>query len=146
MKRGKNIQGLTLIELVVTMAIMVIAAGIVIPKFDMGDYLLKTQAQQLCGEIRNIRALKMSEGEYYQIALNRDFYQVKNGIKELKKVEMLKNYRIFYEKQDISFTYSGVPNSGNTITIMNEKNGRRMKITIVPSSGRVLLKNEIFTE
>ena len=51
MKRGKNIQGLTLIELVVTMAIMVIAAGIVIPKFDMGDYLLKTQAQQLCGGV-----------------------------------------------------------------------------------------------
>ena len=145
MFKRKNSKGVTLIELVIILALLGILAGITVPSMDWSNYYLRTQARQLCAEIRNVRVLRMTEGVDYKVSLNRDFYQINNGIKQVKKVNMLSNYKIYYNNQEITFNYnSGAPDKGDTITIKNVKNGRSMEITIVPASGRVLLKDEIF--
>ncbi|RKD34584.1 hypothetical protein [Thermohalobacter berrensis] len=83
----------------------------------------------------------MTEGGQYRILLYRDYYRVLNGPIELKRVNMEDKTEIFYGDYDeISFSYSGAPiYGGTTVTIGNDKIKRYYKITIVPSSGRILV-------
>ena len=144
MYNGKKNLGFTMIELLIVLAFFGIFITISIPKLDFSDHHLRTQAKILCNEIREVRMLRMTEGEDFRIVLSKDFYQVNNGIKQIKRVNLRPEYKLYYNFSEIKFSYNtGAPTRGDTITIRNIKNKSYMEITIVPSSGRVLLKDEV---
>lgn len=145
MYNSKNNSGFTMIELLIALALFGIIMTIVIPKLNFSHHYLRTQAKILCNEIRDVRMLRMTEGEDFKIILNRDYYQVNKGIRLVKRVNLKPEYKLYYNFSEIKFSYNtGAPTRGDTITIMDTKNKRYMEITIVPSSGRVLLKDEVF--
>ena len=144
MYKNKCNLGFTMIELIIVLALLGILATISIPRFDHSSYYLRTQAKTLCSEIRDVRVLRMTEGEDYKISLNHDYYQVSKGTKLIKKVNLKPNYKLYYNFSEIKFSYhTGAPTKGDTITLRNTKTKTYMEITIVPASGRVLLKDEI---
>lgn len=108
----------------------------------MDDFILKAQAKELCSDIRAIRLLKMTEGKGYQMQINKDHYKVLIGTKEIKVVKFHKHIETLHRNKYISFSYQGAPMEGSagTITIQNKKTGTFYEITIVPATGRVLLK------
>ncbi|KXG76785.1 pilus assembly FimT family protein [Thermotalea metallivorans] len=141
-----NNKGFTFIEIIIVSAFIALLFSIAISKGDYSNYHLRIQSQQLCADIRNIRILKMTEGGLYNILLSNDHYKVLNGSKILKTVQLLSQHELLYGKNEIIFSYQGVPvHGGDTIRVRNKKNNRYMEITIVPASGRVLLKDEIYS-
>ncbi|SHI54906.1 prepilin-type N-terminal cleavage/methylation domain-containing protein [Geosporobacter subterraneus DSM 17957] len=136
-------KGYTLIEVVLVISLIGILAAMAVPHIDRTPFDMKVYSRQLCADLRYIRLMKMTEGENYQITLYEQFYKVLNGTKELKTVKAPKNVVILYTRQHISFTSYGAPSNSDTISIRDKKSGKYYEVTIVPSSGRVLLKDEI---
>ncbi len=128
-----------MIELLIVVAIIGIILSIAVPRIKIYSFSQKSQSIKLCSDIRMIRLLKMTEGGYYKINLQRDSYYVMNGTKLIEKVNMTDGNEILYGQQKIEFSYTGAPSNGTTITICNKKTSKDYKITIVPASGRVLL-------
>lgn len=142
----KNRKGLTLIELICIIGLLSILMIILIPKLYTNNIILMNYSKQLCSDIRNIRFTKMVEGEQYQIRFNASYYYVLKGTKVIKKVSFNNNIKLNHNfiGNYIRFSHTGAPNRGGTIKIINNNNNDYTEITIVPASGRVLLKDEIF--
>lgn len=146
MKNKKFNSGMTLIELLLVISILAISLAIVTPKIDRRDYYLMTSSRALRDDIRNVRYMKMTEGKSYLISLEGTQYTVKEGTKVIKRVILEKDFKITnnFPRGEISFTYNGAPTyGGGTITIFDNKKNKYCEITIVPATGRILLKNEI---
>lgn len=129
--------------MILVISLIGILAAIGVPRIDKTPYDMKVYSRQLCADLRYIRLMKMTEGENYQITLYEQFYKVLNGTKELKTVKAPKNVVILYTRQHISFTSYGAPTFSDTISIQDKTSGKYYEVTIVPSSGRVLLKDEV---
>ncbi|WZL71456.1 prepilin-type N-terminal cleavage/methylation domain-containing protein [Clostridiaceae bacterium 35-E11] len=143
LKKYNNQKGFTLLELMIIISLLIIVFIITIPRFTMDRFILKAQARELCSDIRMIRLLKMTEGKYYQIQLNKDHYKILIGIKKIKRVNFHKNIETFCNNKYISFSCQGAPTgseTADTIKIYHRKTNEFYEITIVPASGRVLLK------
>lgn len=142
----KNRKGLTLIELICVIGLLSIIMLIVIPKLYTNNIILMTYSKQLCNDIRNVRFTKMVEGKQYQIRFNDSCYYVLEGTTVIKKVSLNNNIKIKHNfiGNYIRFSHTGAPNRGGTVKIINNNNNDYMEITVVPASGRVLLKDEIF--
>lgn len=146
MLKPMNKKGFTLIELILVMAILGIIMGLVIPSFKFGNYYLKSLSKELYSDIRYVRMLNMTEGSDYKIYLGDGLYKISSGIKDIKVVNIRPEYKLFPPREYISFSPQGAPvYKEKTITIKNMKNGNYMEMTIVPASGRVLLKDEIYS-
>ena len=141
MKGRRN--GYTLIELVLVISLMSMLTVIAIPRVDKTPFNMKVYSRGLCADIRYVRLMKMTEGGGYRILLHEQYYRVLDGSKELKTVELPKQLEILYPSQIIRFKQNGAPIWAGTISIRDKKSGRYYEITIVPASGRVLLKDEI---
>lgn len=141
--------GMTLIELLLVISIIAISLSIVIPRIERRDYHLITSSRMLRDDIRSIRYSKMVEGKNLRISLEKNQYKILEGVKIIKKVKLEKDFKITYSSTfktgDIIFGYNGAPTyGGGTITIFDDKANKYCEITIVPATGRILLKNEIF--
>ncbi len=134
--------GFTMIELIIVIAILGIIMSLAIPNIKMHSFTHRAQALQLCSDIRNIRYLSMTKGRHYWIFLDRNFYKIREGTKVIKKVNMDNGNEIFYTNQEIMFSYIGAPvYGGTTITIYNKYADKSYRITIVPASGRTMIKS-----
>ncbi|MTI70173.1 MAG: hypothetical protein FH751_07980 [Firmicutes bacterium] len=140
-----NNSGFTIIELICIVAILGIIITLTIPNMKF-SYGIKLYAVQLCSDIRHVRVKKMTEGKDYKIYIDDNFYEIRKGIKTIKRVDLPKDIKIIsnYRKKYINFTYRGAPVVSGSINIFDEKQNRYFQITIVPASGRILLKDEIF--
>ncbi|MTI65420.1 MAG: type II secretion system protein [Firmicutes bacterium] len=140
-----NNNGFTIIELICILAIMGIIITLAIPSMNL-SYEMKLYAVQLCSDIRYVRVKKMTEGKDYKIYIDDNFYEMRKGIKTIKRVDLPKDIKIIsnYRKECIYFTYRGAPVMSGSINIFDQKEKRYYQITIVPASGRILLKDEIF--
>ncbi len=147
-----NNSGLTLIELIIVLAILSILVSLIVPKIDSTNYRLKTEARLLCNEIRDLRLKNMTESLLYKIYIHSDNYQLHEGPSQLKRwdvesgIKISDNFgdeNISYTK--LSFNNNGAPNYSGTITIKDINSGKYMEITIVLATGRVLLKDEIYS-
>ena len=138
--RLKN-RGMTLIEVIVVISILAIITSIITPKNNIRNYRLKSYARTMTNDIRMVRYLRMTEGEYYSILLQEHYYVILNGTKYIKKVEFGKDIRIGDNLgRVIRFTYAGVPMGAGSIVIQDLKTRKYYDITIVPATGRILLR------
>lgn len=143
-------KGITLIELLLVISILTLSISIIIPKFERRDYHLTTLSRMLRDDLRYIRFAKMVEGKNYFISLEEKQYTIRESTKIIKRVKLEKDFKIMHNfsnstSVNISFSYKGAPTlGGGTITIFDDKRNRYCEITIVPDTGRILLKDQIF--
>jgi len=141
-----NKKGFTLIELIVTIALLAILFSIVVPRINTDRYYMEKIAKELLYDLKDIKVKNMtSENKTYTITFFTDFYILKEGtnagIKQYKKVELKEDYEFYYSNgnQNLTFNYRGSPSQAQTITFKNLKTEVIKQITIVPVTGRILL-------
>lgn len=135
-------KGYTIIELLLVLSIMGIIISLTIPNLLKIDFSTKVNAKQLCMDIRNVRYLRMTEGKAYRIILMDNGYKILNGPEIIKNINFSKKINLQFTYKEIMFSYNGAPNRGDTITVKNTNSNKTFDITIVPASGRILLKDE----
>lgn len=117
--------------------------SIALPKIDNSDYKLMEIAKTLRDDIRYVRYMKMTEGENLRVLLQKSKYSILEGTRKIKEVNLGSNFSLNQNFKDnqIAFSFNGAPStSGGTITLINNTNGKYCEITVVPGTGRVLLK------
>ncbi len=134
-------KGFTLIELVIIIAIMGIITSVCIPKNKKSDYNLYASARLLTNEIRMSRYKMMTEGGFHGLLLNEKYYTVVDDGEVIKRIQLDDNIYLGenFDKQ-IRFDPSGIPKRGGSIIIRDKLTKKSYTITIVPYTGRVLLK------
>lgn len=146
MEKAKSKAGLTLIELIVTVGMLSLLMLIVLPKIDMSNYKLIEISKNLRDDIRYVRYIAMTEGDILRIFFQRNRYLILEGTKIIKEVRLDSNFSLYQNFKDnlIYFSYNGAPStSGGTIDVV-KSDGKYTEITVVPGTGRVLFKNQIY--
>lgn len=134
---------MTLVELLIAIAIMLLLSTVCFPKDNIKKYVIDSFTKQLCSDIRYVRQRNMlSESSTYIIYEDnniRSGYSLIEKGKKIKSVLLPQNTKLNYNPKKIQFIQDGSPYpSSGTTTIINNKIYK--EITIVPISGRVLLK------
>jgi Tfp pilus assembly protein FimT len=137
----------TLIEVIITLGIITMISSIVLSNFYIDRYKINSFTKQLCSDIRYVRARNMSSDFstyiYYKNEDNVISYVLREDGNDIKQVSLPKNTKLSYAISKIIFKQDGTINGiGETITVTYE--GKKTEITIVPFSGRVLLKEGIY--
>lgn len=138
---------MTVVELVVTVSILAIIASICFPKDNISKYQFNSFTKQLCSDIRYVRKCNMSgnNGVYIYYSENDEVksYILRENGKNIKEITLPKDAQLKYVNPKIIFRSDGSPDPrGTTITV--KFNDMKKEITIVPISGRVLLKEGIY--
>lgn len=136
---------MTLVELLIAMAIMLLIATLCFPKDNIENHIINSFTKQLCVDIRYVRRCNMIEDASTYIVYikenNKSGYAVKQKGEFIKSVLLPNDVSINdnINNSSIKFDKYGAPYpNGGTIRIGNKKS--KKEITIVPVSGRVLLK------
>lgn len=141
MKVIRENKGFTLIELIIVVAILGIISSIFIPKSRYRDYRLHAKAVELTNDIRMVRYLMMTEGEYYHISLGEDYYWILNGKKFIKRVDLGEDMWLGDDLgKTVKFTYKGRPTKAGSVVIKDTVTNKSYDITIVPFTGRILMR------
>ena len=138
---------MTLIELIITLGIITMISSIVLSNFYIDKYKVNSFTKQLYSDIRYVRARNMSSDFstyiYYKNTNNVISYILREGGNDIKEVSLPKNTIISNKISKIIFRQDGaIGENGETITVTYK--GEKTEITIVPFSGRVLLKEGIY--
>ena len=129
------------------MGIMTLLISMCIPKFNSNYYEINAFAKELCSDIRYTRSNNILGNLNTYVRLvqenNKQGYILIDKGKNIKEKYLPNDTKIHNNitSKRIYFRNDGSPNpSGSTIQIQN--NIYKKEITIVPVSGRVLLKEE----
>lgn len=139
-----------MIELLITISLIMVISLIPIYKVNIRDYEIDSFARQLCSDIRYTRIKNMnydySTKIYYEKSSDGSISYVLKESKHIKKkVELPKNAEIIYGAEKIDFGLNGaIRHKGETIKIKDKTNNKIKVITIVPMSGRVLIKEGMY--
>jgi len=147
LKKFQNNNGLTIIELIVVIGILSLLTSIALPNIDASNYELMEISNSLRDDIRYVRYMKMTEGDNFRVFFQRTKYTILEGSKKIKEVKLKNRYSLYqnFIGSQIAFSFNGAPStSGGTIYLVNDDNGRYCEITVVPGTGRILLKNKIY--
>lgn len=143
-----NNKGLTVVELIVVIGFMSLLLSMAVLKIDRNHYYMLADARTLRDNLREIKYLTMTEGDAsLKITFDKNFYRVKQGSKILKTIDLKPGLKINnnFNYNTISFVYSGSPaGAGGTVSVFDEISKKYCEITIVPDTGRIILKNTIF--
>jgi len=140
-------RGFTLIELVISIAIMGILCSMIIPDFNstFENYKLELAAKRLVQDIYFIRQTAISERKYPKIVFDvlntQDNYVIKVDGFGGKKVTLPKGVFLKWTNftdSTITFAPSGAPNGG-TIAITNNK--KSLYVIVSPVTGHVRIGN-----
>lgn len=140
-------KGLTLVELIVVIGALALILSMAIPKIQKNSYILLSISRTMRDDIRSIRYLTMAEGKNYKILFQKYSYVIIEGTKIKKEVKINKGYSIAqnFKDSEIAFNYNGSPTtSGGTVNIFDVDTNKYCQITVIPDTGRILLKNKIF--
>ncbi|WP_373601574.1 Tfp pilus assembly protein FimT/FimU [Paraclostridium bifermentans] len=134
---------MTLVELIITLSIMVIIIYIVFPKDNIQKYELDSFARQFASDIRYVRSININGNENFYLenikSSNDSRYVIKDNSEIIKTVYLPQNSTLTSTYPIIKFKSDGTLNSiGETMTLKSAY--RTIEITIIPFSGRVLLK------
>ncbi|KNF07388.1 N-terminal methylation site-containing protein, prepilin-type [Gottschalkia purinilytica] len=147
MNKDYDNKGLSLIELLITLSIFCIIVLLALPKFFTNDYELVQKTRLLGNDIRMARYLGMSKSAgMYEVYFGKDSYKFSYGIKIIKEVNFGKNFEMLssFTKSRVNFNRNGHPNGGGTVTIYDKRTGKFCDITIIPGTGRILIKDKIY--
>ncbi|CAH2212944.1 conserved protein of unknown function [Tepidibacter aestuarii] len=139
-----------MVELLITISLIMVISLIPIYKINIRDYKIDSFVRQLCSDIRYTRIKNMNYGNSAKIYYEKSeegttSYILKDFGKIKKKVRLPKNTDIYYSVEKIDFGLNGViRHRGETIKIKDKINKKTKIITIVPISGRVLIKEGIY--
>lgn len=134
---------MTLVELVVTIGFLLIISTLCFPRESIEKYQINSFTKQLCSDIRYVRRANMigdiNTYIYYTENNGSIGYTLRTKGSNIKEVILPKNTRIEHNVNKIKFRADGSPDPrGGTIRIFSDNISK--EITIVPISGRVLLK------
>ncbi len=136
-------KGFTLLEVIVVIAILGIITAICIPKNTIRKQRLNSQARLLTNEIRMIRYKTMTEGGSPSITLDESGYKILEGSSHVKTVELGEDIIIgnnLTNRARMRFSPSGTPRHPGSIRLLDTVTMDYYDITIVPYTGRILLK------
>lgn len=138
---------MTLVEVVIGIGIIMTILMISFPKEKSQKYEIDSFARQLVGDIRYVRNMN-SNGNLSVFLENistqdNPRYVIKENTDIVKKVYLPKNSSLSYPSSTIKFKSDGTLSSKGETIIIDSKD-RKIKITIIPFSGRVLLKEDIY--
>ena len=139
----RNNNGFTLIEMVVTIAVISIVLAVAIPKFDLDFGYMDKMASEFVMDVRYIQTehMKVANSDYeIKIYKNSNTYDVRQNLDVEKAVRFKDRYSIMYNNGDtIGFTYEGIPLNAGTFTITDTKTLKTKKVSIVPGTGRTII-------
>lgn len=138
---------MTLVEVVIGIGIIMTILMISFPKEKSQKYEMDSFARQLVGDIRYVRSMN-SNGNLSVFLENistqdNPRYVIKENTDIVKTVYLPKNSSLSYPSSTIKFKSDGTLSSKGETIIIDSKD-RKIKITIIPFSGRVLLKEDIY--
>ena len=138
---------MTLVEVVIGIGIIMTILMISFPKEKSQKYEIDSFARQLVGDIRYVRSMN-SNGNLSVFLENistqdNPRYVIKENTDIMKTVYLPKNSSLSYPSSTIKFKSDGTLSSKGETIILDSKD-RKIKITIIPFSGRVLLKEDIY--
>lgn len=142
-----NKNGFTIVELIVVIGMLGLLFSVAVPMIDMNHYNLLTAGKALRDNIKAVKYETMTEGTYVRILFDKYSYRVMEGSKVKNKVLMNNGIKIVQNFKDstVTFNYNGAPlTGGGTVSILDEKTKKYCEITVVPSTGRILMKNKVY--
>ncbi|WP_296645071.1 hypothetical protein [Romboutsia sp. 13368] len=134
---------MTLVELVITISIILLITTLCFPKDNIEKYQVNSFIKQLCSDIRYVRNINMMGNTNAYVYLEKSddgsSFKLNENRKDIKQVYLPKDCKIQFTRPIIKFKADGTPlPSGTTIKIIHKN--KEIEITIVPISGRVLIK------
>jgi hypothetical protein len=122
---------------------MLLISTLCFSKEDINKHQINLFTKQLCSDIRYIRKTNMLGDSntyiYYKKNKEAASYVVRSGGEDIKEIKLSNNIKLEYMREKILFKRDGSPDpKGQTISVYDNKT--KKEITIVPVSGRVLLK------
>ena len=138
---------MTLVEVVIGIGMIMTILMISFPKEKSQKYEMDSFARQLVGDIRYVRSMN-SNGNLSVFLENistqdNPRYVIKENTDIVKTVYLPKNSSLSYPSSTIKFKSDGTLSSKGETIIIDSKD-RKIKITIIPFSGRVLLKEDMY--
>jgi prepilin-type N-terminal cleavage/methylation domain-containing protein len=139
-------KGFTLIELLMTISIMSVVMGLALIILDKDMFYLEKAADEFVADVRYVQmeCMKSETGSHsIRIEADNGCYYVYDINAVKKTVVFDSRYRIDYSNPEgttISFTYEGTPINSGTFTITDTKTRETIRVSIVPGTGRTLIK------
>ncbi|KGJ50259.1 hypothetical protein KD33_04850 [Clostridium sp. NCR] len=138
---------MTLVEVVIGIGIIMTILMISFPKEKSQKYEMDSFARQLVGDIRYVRSMNSNGNRsvFLENISTQDNprYVIKENTDIMKTVYLPKNSSLSYPSSTIKFKSDGTLSSKGETIIIDSKD-RKIKITIIPFSGRVLLKEDMY--
>lgn len=148
MVRMNKIKGVTLVELLITLAIISIISSIVLPKTNIVcKYKEKAELREFKNDIVYARNMAICKSKKYFVRINFKenyylIYTVKGVTKEYIKKKELSSGLTFKrpldnsEKVEISFNSTGAPSNARTICLVS-RYGDIYSVAVTPATGRI---------
>ena len=142
--RGQK--GFTLVELIVVIGVLSLLMAIGLPRLETNTYRLMNVSKGLRDDIRYVRCIKMTEGQHLRVFFQRTRYLVFEGSKAVKVVNLPMGFSLYhnFSGSQTEFSFNGAPiTGGGTVVLVNDISKKYCEVTVVPGTGRILLKNKI---
>lgn len=120
----KNRAGFTLIELLITLTILGIVLGIVMPSADIySDYYQEQEFKTLARDLKTARTKAISEGKAYIFHMPKDGYEY-HITRETKVIKKVKFKYLYVESWDEKYTFysNGNVSEGGSLRIKDKDN------------------------
>ena len=144
---GLKNKGFTLIEVIVYLSIVSIVSMIAIPSISYFQELkLKVDARNVASDIRYTKFLTIINGTEHKIVFQQDGYKIIDNTQKVIKSYIL-NKGVIFEDFELNrgptkvnymcYNINGDPTASGTLILTKTDGKKKMKLTIVPVTGRV---------
>lgn len=113
---------------------------------DTDLFYMEKMADEFVMDVRYVQmeCMKKTTATYsISIDINNKCYHVFNNAVIEKTVKFKDRYQIDYSNKNmdyVGFTHEGIPINAGTFKILNTKNNKYKEISIVPATGRTVIK------
>lgn len=138
-------KGFTLIELVVTISILCIVLALTFLVIDHDIFYMEKMADEFITDVRYVQMQCKKTLGNHKISINIDnkcYYVYDNSV-IIKTVTFKERYQIDYTNENmdsVGFTIEGIPINAGTFRILDTKTDKIIEISIVPTTGRTVIK------
>lgn len=140
-------RSVTLVEIIIGITILALIGTISFSKFDLSNYKINSFMRQLASDMRYVRKMNKIGNNSVYIVLEKgngkNGYVLRENGQIAKTVYLPKNIGLECSQSKLSFNGSGYFNGGGTTISIIKKQGF-IQMTVVPVSGRVLIKEGIY--